>query len=69
MITVYCIQDIESQLYVRLTCKPAPGRQPKVVARLTKRERASRFVTHDAAAECFSRYLPGSIADIVRCDT
>ena len=69
MASVYQIQDVASGLYVRFTCKPSPGRQPNVTARLTNRERASRFTRHSAAAECFARYLPGAVADIVRCDS
>lgn len=67
--SVYLIQDVASQLYVRFTCKPSPGREPLVTARLTRRERASRFTRHSAAAECFARYLPGAAAEIVRCDS
>ena len=66
--TVYRIQDVESQLYVRFTCLPSPGREPRIIARLTRRDRASRFTRHAAAAECFARYLAGATLDIVRCD-
>ena len=66
--SVYRIQDVESQLYVRFTCLPSPGPAPRVVARLTRRDRASRFTRHAAAAECFARYLAGQPLEIVRND-
>lgn len=67
--SVYRIQEPLSGLYIRLTCTPAPrDAAPRIVARLTRRDRATRFVRHSAAAECFNRYLQGATLDIVRCD-
>ena len=65
----YRIQDPESRLYVRFTCATATHeRAPRIVARLTRRDRATRFARHSAAAECFARFLPGATLEIVRCD-
>jgi hypothetical protein len=79
--SVHRIQEPDSGLYIRFTCTLAPSPKcegviphpsslipPRVKATLTRRDRASRFVTHAAAAECFARYLPGQPLDIVRCD-
>ncbi len=80
-IACYRVQEPDSGLYIRFTCTlfTSPKREgviphpsslilPRVKATLTRRDRASRFVTHAAAAECFARYLPGQPLDIVRCD-
>jgi hypothetical protein len=65
----YRIQDPLSGLYVRFTCVPAPRDQaPRIKAQLTRRDRATRFVRHAAAAECFARYLHGEPLEIVRSD-
>ena len=66
----YRIQDPESRLYVRFTCIPAPRDQaPRIVARLTRRDRATRFPRYAGAAECFARFLAGQPLEIVRSDT
>ena len=68
-VSVYRLQDLESGLYVRFTCIPAPRDQaPKIVARLTRRPRATRFVTHQAAVECFARVIGPAPIEIVRSD-
>jgi hypothetical protein len=67
--SVYRIQEPTSGLYIRFTCQPAPRDEaPRIVAKLTRRDRATRFTRHAAAAECFARYLAGSALEIVRCD-
>ncbi len=65
----YRIQDPQSQLYVRFTCLPSPGPKPRVTAKLTTRNRASRFTKRAAAEQCFAAYLAGATLDIVRCDS
>jgi len=68
-LAVYRIQEPQSGLYVRFTCVPAPRDEaPKIVARLTRRDRATRFTRHSIAAECFARYLVGQPLEIVRSD-
>lgn len=58
----------ESGLYVRLGWKFTESGKPIVNARLTRRDRASRFPRWSSAAECFARYLSGSALEIVRSD-
>lgn len=56
------LQHLESGLYVRLTSAP----NNRVTARLTARAYASRFTTHAAAAECWTRYIGPAPLEIVR---
>lgn len=59
----------ESGLYVRLTCTPAPrDHAPRIVVRLTPRNRATRFPSHAAAVQCFGRYIGAAPLEIVRSD-
>ncbi len=62
------IQDVESQLYVRFSWKFTDSGKPIVRARLTRRDHASRFPSHAAAAEAFASYIGAAPLEIVRCD-
>lgn len=63
------LQHSETGLYVRLTCIPAPRDQaPRIVVRLTRRDRATRFPSHSAAQECFARFIGPAPLEIVRGD-
>jgi hypothetical protein len=65
----YRLQHPETQLYVRLTCVPAPRDQaPRITVRLTRRDRATRFPSHAAAVQCFARYIGAAPLEIVRSD-
>jgi len=67
--SVYRIQEPQSGLYVRFHCAtPIPGGNTRITARLTQRDRATRFPTFPAAARCFARALGAAPLEIVRSD-
>lgn len=63
----YRIDDPHNRLAVQFHCEPAPaGEAPRVLARLVAPERATIFMSRELAADCFERYLSGSVLDIVK---
>lgn len=61
------IVDPNSDLAIRFTCTPATaGEAPRVRARLTPAQYATRFTTRAVAEQCFARYLVGEVLEIVK---